>query len=76
MGEVASEMKAEPYRLLRSPREEAGRALAQEKRRQRIQQIRDLYAQGLIKSAIARQLRVSLTFVRRSINLDALPERR
>jgi len=76
MDEVAGEMKAEPYRLLRSPREEADRAVAQEKRRQRIQQIRDLHAQGLSKSAIARQLQVSLTFVRRSISLDALPERR
>lgn len=76
MDAVAGEMKAEPYRLLRSPREEADRALAQQKRRQRIQQIRYLHEQGLGKSAIARQFRVSLTFVRRSINLDALPERR
>lgn len=76
MDEVASEMKAEPYRLVRSKREEADRALAQAKRRRRIQQIRELHAQGLSKSAIARQLRVSLTFARRSISLDALPERR
>lgn len=75
MDEVASEMKAEPYRLLRSPREEADGALAQAMRRKRIQQIRDLHEQGLSKSAIARQLRVSLTFVRRSISSDALPER-
>lgn len=76
MDEVASEMKAEPYRLLHSPREEAERALAQAKRRQHIQQICNLHAQGLGKSAVARQLWVSLTFVRCSVSMDALPERR
>ncbi len=76
MEEIAGEMKAEPYGLLRSPREEADRALAQEKRRQRIQQIRDLRESESSRSAIVRQLWVSLAFVRRSISLDALPERR
>lgn len=76
MDEVAGEMKAEPYRLLRSKREEAARSLAQETRRKRIEEIRNLHGQGLSKSAIARQRQVSPTFVRCSISLDALPERR
>jgi transposase len=73
---VASEVGADYLRVPRSTREEAAREEALEKRRGRIQEVRDLRAQGMSISAIAKQVKASRTFVRRSINLDALPQRR
>jgi transposase len=73
---VANEVGADYMRVPRSTGEEAAREEALERRRRRIQEVRDLHAQGMSISAIARHAKASRTFVRHSISLDALPERR
>ena len=60
----------------RSTREEAERAAALERRRQRVRMVKDLHKQGLAIAQIARQVRCSRTFVRVCIRMDGLPESR
>lgn len=76
MDAVASELGADYIRIPRSAGEEAAREEALKRRRERIQQVRELHAQGMSISAIARHAKASRTFVRHSISLDALPQRR
>jgi transposase len=73
---VATEVGADYLRVPRSTREETAREEALRQRRDRIQEVRELHAQGVSISVISRQLKASRSFVRRSIKLDALPERR
>ncbi|MDQ3397369.1 MAG: transposase, partial [Deinococcota bacterium] len=76
MNAVANEVGVDHVRLPRSTAEEAAREEALERRHRRIQEVRELHAQGMSISAIARQVKASRSFVHRSISLDALPERR